>query len=85
MIMHSIQWLKWKCVAGGGAQVETPWGIPSPANYGVVRSPAGSGARPRGRKSLVHFICHICHDKTHPVKEKVNLFIDILTQINLQL
>jgi len=29
----------------------------------------------------VHFICH----RTHPVKEKFNLFIDILTRINLQL
>ena len=70
--IHSV--IKVEVCSRGGS------GIPSPSNYGVVRSPAGSGAEP-GRKSLVHFICH----RTHPVKEKFNLFIDILTQINLQL
>ena len=76
--IHFVQWLKWKCVAGrGGLRLRHRGVSPSPADYGVVRSPAGSGAE----FGAFYLFCH----RTHPVKEKFNLFIDILTQINLQL
>jgi len=46
-------------VCSRGAQVETPWVSPSPAAYGVVRSPEGSGAKPRPKKFGAFYLSYL--------------------------